>query len=225
MNLRDLRHEREVRALSLRQVSEATGIPMDILASLEAEPDAMLRPGSTIARWREEYERYLARQPQVAPPAPVEPAGEAREPTETTALLSGAAFRGPRGVGRAVALGVAVAVVVALVFQITSLLMDPGQASSERGAAAEVAAAGPMAHRLSIRAVEPTRLRVEADGAVVQDGVLPARTSLEFEARERLVVDLPDLTGVRMRYNDRALTPLGNLSTGRRLVFIDDEGR
>jgi hypothetical protein len=27
-----------------------------------------------------------------------------------------------------------------------------------------------------------------------------------------------------MRYNDRALTPLGNLSARRRLVFIDDEG-
>jgi hypothetical protein len=122
---------------------------------------------------------------------------------------------------RALALGVLVAVAVALALQVASLLVDRDQPVVPE----EVAATEPVAHHLSIRAIEPTHLHVEADGAVVQDGVLPARGSLVFEARERLVVEIPDLTGVRMRYNERALTPLGNLSTGRRLVFIDDEGR
>ena len=222
MSIQDLRHEREVRSLSLRQVSEATGIPMDILASLEAEPGAVLRPGSTIARWREEYERYLGRQPVPRPaPLPDGAPGEHRERTETTALLSGAAFRSPQGLWRAMALGALAAVLVAVSVRAASLLLERSQATAPEAAVATE----PAVHHLSVRAVEPTRLWVEADGAVVQDGVLPARTSLEFEARERLVVQIPDLTRVRMRYNERALTPLGNLSAGRRLVFIDDEGR
>ncbi len=223
--MRDLRGEREQRGLSLGEVASATRIPLDILASLEAEPDAQLRPGSTIARWREQYVSFLQQRPVVSDH--LAEASESAEGTETT-VVTGSPLRTPVGMARALAMGVAVAVVVLLGLKVISELWDSSAAdgadvapaSEEQAAAPE---AEPAAHRLVVRAIEPSRMRAVADGEVIHDGVLLPRKSVAVEARRELSVELPDLTRVKIRYNDQALRPLGNLSAGRRLVFIDDE--
>jgi hypothetical protein len=226
--MKDLRGERVQRGLSLEQAAEATRIPLDILASLEAEPDAQLRPGSTIARWREQYISFLQLRPVVADP-PLEPSA-AEEATETT-MVTGSGLRTHVGMARALGMGVAVAIVVLLGAKVTNELLvagDDGSAVADASSsdAAQTDAVGegaPPAHSLLVRAIEPSRMVAIADGEVVHDGVIVARRSVTIEAQRELSVELPDLTRVKMRYNGQALRPLGNLSAGRRLVFIDDE--
>ncbi len=228
--MKDLRGERELRGLSLRDVAGATSIPVDILASLEAEPLAELRPGSTIARWREQYVAFLQHRPVVS--RQLADATHAPEATETT-VVTGSVARTPLGLPRALGLGVAVAVVVLLGLKLASTLWDgagtgddPAGPEQAQGEGQPLAAAEPVelaTHNLSIRAIEPSRLVAIADGQVVHDGILVARRSLQLEASHELSVELPDLTRVKIRYNGQALRPLGNLSAGRRLVFIDDE--
>lgn len=218
----DLRAERELRGLSLGEVAKATGIPVDILASLEAEPDAQLRSGSTIAKWRDQYVAFLHKRPVVR--AELADASESAEPTETT--TTSPTLRTPVGMTRALTMGVALAVVVLLGLKVISTLWDRAESGPTPVTDAEQVAdepAQPVAHSLSIRAIEPSRLRAVADGEVVHDGVLVARRSLQLEAQRELVLEIPDLTRVKMRYNGQALRPLGNLSAGRRLVFVDDE--
>ncbi len=219
--MKDLRGERRLRNLSLEQVAESTSIPADILASLEAEPDAQLRPGSTIARWREQYVAFLQQRPAVLP-EPV-PTDNPPEPTETTTLITGASLRTPVGLARALGLGVAVAVLVLLGLRVASVLLE----RPPDGEPGEAVAVEPelVAHELNVRAIEPSRIVVEVDGEPRHDGVLPARQSLRFTAERELALFVPDLTRVKIRYNGEVLRPLGNLSAGRRLVFIDDEGR
>ena len=216
--MKDLRGERELRDLSLSQAAEATGIPVDIIASLEAEPEATLRPGSTIARWRERYVSFLQQRPAVRPP-PQQPESPP-EPTETTSIVTGASLRTPVGLARALGLGVAVAVLVLLGLRVASELLERSPAVDEQVQAEPAAGV----HELSVRAIEPSRVTVEVDGELVHDGLLPARQSLRFEAQRELALYVPDLTRVKIRYNGEVLRPLGNLSAGRRLVFIDDEG-
>jgi len=226
--MRNLRGEREQRCLTLSTVADATRIPVDILASLEAEPDAQLRPGSTIARWREQYVAYLQQRPVVSDH--LVDASESPEPTETT-VVTGSALRTPVGLARALGLGVAVAVVVLLGLKVTSEVLesqasDPsGQVTADGADAAEAAEkAIPAVHSVTVRAIEPSRMRAMVDGEVVHDGIVLGRRSIQLEAQRELSVELPDLTRVKIRYNGQALRPLGNLSAGRRLVFIDDEG-
>jgi len=226
--MRNLRGEREQRGLTLGIVADATRIPVDILASLEAEPDAQLRPGSTIARWREQYVAYLQQRPVVFDH--LVDASEAPEPTETT-VVTGSPLRTPVGLARALGLGVAVAVVVLLGLKVTSEILDSQASDPSEQAAADGADAAdpaeqavPAVHSVSVRAIEPSRMRAVVDGEVVHDGIVLGRRSIQLEAQHELSVELPDLTRVKIRYNGQALRPLGNLSAGRRLVFIDDEG-
>ncbi len=218
--MRDIRREREERGLTLRQAADATGIPIDILASLEAEADAQLRPGSTIARWRKKYVAYLQEQALEPSPAPFVPEvdDDPPEPTETTTILSGP-FKGPMPLLRALVGGSVLALAVVMGLWLAAGLLEPEQ-QVEQAASAKAAV-----HKVSIRAIEPTSLRVEADGKELHDAVLHPRRPLSFEAHEVLALDIPDLTRVRIRYNGAILRPVGNLSAGRRLVFIDDEGR
>jgi hypothetical protein len=213
--MRDLRAQRELRGLTLRQVAEATGISADILHHLEEAPNAELVQGSNIARKRERYVAYLQQRP-----APLEPSEDYDEPTETTTTGT-QTLRSPVGLARALGLGVALAVVVLLGLRVASELWDAGADAEHPAAAAEALA--PAAHALSVRAIEPTRIRAVTDGEIAHDGLLVAGRSLQLEARRELVLEVPDLTRVRIRYNGQALRPLGNLSAGRRLVFIDDE--
>ena len=218
--MKDLRGERELRGLSLSEVAKGTGIPVDILASLEAEPDAQLRADSTIARWREQYVAFLHKRPVVrAELSELSGLSEPSEATETT--VTSPTLRTPVGLSRALALGVAVAVVVLLGLKVLSTLWDR-EPREQPVANAPVDVPEPV-HSISVRAIEPSRVRLVADGAVVHDGVIVAGRSIQADGLRELSLDVPDLTRVKIRYNGQALRPLGNLSAGRRLVFIDDE--
>jgi hypothetical protein len=104
--------------------------------------------------------------------------------------------------------------------KVTGALFEDEEAKFE----ALIGADQPDQH-VRVRAIEATRLRLEADGAVIFDGVLHAGTIVEAAGHDRVVIDSSDLSRIRVSYNGESVDPLGNQSVGRRLVFIDDIAR
>lgn len=125
-------------------------------------------------------------------------------------------------------LGVALAIVTItlLLMQIAHRLVDAPEVSDEDADAVAAVDPGPG---LSVTAIEPVRVKVEIDGEVRYNGVLCSgappdcpQSKLEFERASITAVELADLTRARVVYRGERVDPLGNLSTGRRLVFIED---
>lgn len=208
-----LRRERERRGVTLREVSRQTGIPTDILDALEAEERPDLVPGGFAARSLETYCRFLGVDPAtLAPPRRPAPVEEAVEPTVTD----------PTGdrrlpVVRLVVSGIALVAIAGLFLWVIALLVDPPK--GEEAAEAEP----PPGHELVLRAIEPTRARVEVDGEKTFEGALLPAAPASFRSRTRISVYVPDLTHVRIVYDGREVQALGNLSSPRTLVFIDDK--
>jgi len=120
--------------------------------------------------------------------------------------------------GRLVIGGLAIALIGFLALRVGSAVLEDEDAKVE----ALIGADQPDQHVLVRAPREPARVRLEADGVMVFDGVLPPGGSIEAEAHDRLVVDSSDLTRVQVIYNGDRVDPLGNQTAGRRLVFIDD---
>ncbi len=84
--------------------------------------------------------------------------------------------------------------------------------------------------RVTVRTSEQVRMTVEVDGERIFHGWLCARAAprceqvglYEAPGGARVAVTLGDLTRVTVRYDGRLVEPLGNLSAGRRLVFLED---
>lgn len=222
------REQRERRGLTLRQASRETGIPSDVLAALEVEGHANLDPGGIVARYRRQYAAYLGfdldhesiqqdhRTHESTPDPSSEPFTE--EVTELEPSVS-ETVNDPVPKIRLVLVGLAVTVVAFLAIWTLARLFERGDSSAER----QAEATSPPDQEVTLRAIEPVRIRVRSDGEQVQDGILAPRTTYTFSARDRLELFIPDLKRVRIHYNGNRLVPLGNQDRGRRLVFIDDE--
>ena len=75
---------------------------------------------------------------------------------------------------------------------------------------------------MRVYAVEDVNMEVIIDGKAAYNDTLKGTNGIEFEAANRLELDISDLTRVRLHYNDKRIEPLGSLSRGRRLVFIHE---
>ncbi len=69
-----------------------------------------------------------------------------------------------------------------------------------------------------------TPLKVLVDKELVFDGRLAGGDDREFIGRERVAVELPATSAVRIEYNGRSIVPQGHQDAPRRLVFVDDMG-
>lgn len=223
-----LRKKREQKGLTLRQVHMETGIPVDILDAIESDDEAQLAPGGFAARYRDQYARFLEVDPAVLSPDPDTdsiPLEEARRlhkrggdedgPAEPTVTDPHPPRRLP--VGRMVLSGVALAAVGVLFFRVVALLVDDPSRT-----AGEDAPQAPK-HELSVRAIEPSPVLVTVDGEVAYDSLLPAPMAVQFTGGREMAVRVPDLTRVRIEYDGKEVEPLGNLTSPRRLVFLDDQ--
>lgn len=130
---------------------------------------------------------------------------------------------------RVVGAGVAMVTITLLLMEIAHRIVDqPAEPpTAEVAPVVEAPTAEPTG--LRVLANEPVRARVELDDRVVYEGVLCAGSngecepsSLDFPAAQKTVVELADLTRARVIYNGTRVEPLGNLTSARRLVFIDD---
>ena len=137
---------------------------------------------------------------------------------------------------RLVFAGFVLTMALVLVLRIAATLLGPTAASATAAedmaatsaataAAVEAAAQAPAAlptARLRIRAVEDTRLRTAVDGVSSFKGTLPAREIIDLQGNERIEVWADNLTNILITYNGERIEPLGKLSEGRKLVFIQD---
>jgi cytoskeleton protein RodZ len=69
--------------------------------------------------------------------------------------------------------------------------------------------AGVGAQRLTMKAVEPTWIRVQPDDGRVTEELLPAGASREWSAERRFLVTIGNAGGVEVTLNGRPLPPLG----------------
>jgi len=222
--MRDLMRERERLGMSREEVAAATRIPMRYVAALEEAEDASKSPPPFLFGYRRQYESFLdslgdgeVGRP-TSGPAPYVRAEPAPEPEPEEA---------PRGlpVARLILGGFLATLVLVLGARIGSAVLDRSPGADPAGA--EQAATPPKSdlpvQKVELRAIEPTKVTVIADGQTLYSGVMDPGVTQTYEGHERLTVDASDLTKLTVRHDGSRIEPLGNLSFGRRLVFIQEK--
>ena len=71
----------------------------------------------------------------------------------------------------------------------------------------------PGPHRLTIKAVDATWIRVQPDEGRATEELLPAGASREWSAERRFLVTIGNAGGVEVALNGRILSPLGPKGT------------
>lgn len=77
---------------------------------------------------------------------------------------------------------------------------------------------------LIVAARRSTRVKVLVDGAVALDGELSGGERHTFAAKDRVEVEVAELSALGLRWNGVDLVPQGVQDAPRRLVFVDDVG-
>ena len=126
--------------------------------------------------------------------------------------------------GRVIGGGVLLLVVALLLMQIAGLMVDDEMESWEVEAPDVVEPIPGGNAVVQLRGIETQNVRIEVDGEVFHDGRLVSGEALETEPARQIAVELPALTRSLVIYNGSRVEPLGKLTAGRRLVFIDDVG-
>jgi cytoskeletal protein RodZ len=85
----------------------------------------------------------------------------------------------------------------------------PAPATAAAPAPPPVARSGPGPQRLTMKAVEPTWVRVQPDEDRPTEELLPAGASREWSAERRFLVTIGNAGGVEVTLNGKALPPLG----------------
>ncbi len=210
-----MRRERENRGLTIREISQEIDVPVDMLAAIEADEGGPLIPGGRLAHYRDRYLRYLGLEQDDLDGLSV---SDDTDVTATAPLPTDPALAERAPTARILAAGAMLVLVVLLGLWVVALAVDGGGEPSSQAASLQEQ----PDQELTIRAVEPTRIDVTADGEAVFHGILAPRNVLHFSACDRLSVYVSTLGQVKIVYNGQALRPLGKLDYGRRLVFVDD---
>lgn len=224
--MRDLRREREVLSLSREEISAQTRIPMRYISALEDAEDAASGGAPFLFGYRRQYEAFLD---SVSEGAALPEAGGAPAPyvrAEEQASNEAEGEEQPPSVPlvRLVVGGFAATLILVLAIKVVAMVAERPPAekpTAEEAAAAAEEALGPV-QKVEVRSTEPTRITVVADGETLFSGVLNPGQTRAFEGRERLELDTSELTVLTVRHNGERIEPLGNLSYGRRLVFIQE---
>ncbi|NCG20477.1 MAG: DUF4115 domain-containing protein [Rhodobacterales bacterium] len=77
---------------------------------------------------------------------------------------------------------------------------------------------------VSISVRRNTRLRVWVDEVLVADRNVTNGERFEFQAKDKLEVEIQAADSVRIEYNGNRIVPQGRQGEPRRLVFVDDVG-
>ncbi len=225
----NLRRERELRGVGLREIAEATKISVRFLKALEEDRFDLLPGGLFPKAFVRQYarhlgldaERYVAEflyiageRPAVSPPAMMP------EPRPV-----------PRGL---IFFGIVVAVGVILSLKLgggadrtarhESPAPIPTAAEPSEGAAAPLTTAvSPDGLVLTLKAEQDCWVEVRADGQTVLNRVLAGGESATLEAHGQIVLSVGNAGGLAFRVNDRPGVPLGKSGEVKRNIVITRE--
>ena len=206
-----LKRERELREVSLDELSKATRISNRFLQALENEDWGKLPGGvfghgfvRSIARYlglSEEAllgEYDLARAEKLPPAAPryEEPIPSPPKWIPVAAVLSG---------------------LLLLILFFYGMRYAWRQVAAYRAAKHSATSEVPL--ELSVSASASTHLRIIADGKVLRDSQIDAGDTLHFTAKQQFDVSATNSSAVLLQLNGRAMPPLGAPGTFGRMVF------
>jgi hypothetical protein len=192
---------REAIGVTVDEAAAGIGLNPQAIRALESDDPVLAGPHA--GAWLAAYSRWLERQTVVGLDAPPDYITEAI-PTSVP----------PRQ--RPEVRGVAMTLLV-----LASVAMA-GSLWSRRQTAAEVAPAGSVQVRIVLQHNAP--LVVWSDGVRVHDRMFYGKESVDVPARQRVDVDVEDISAVRLFFGDREVEPRGRLDVPRRLSFIAGVG-
>ena len=223
-----LKRERELREVSLNEISSATRIAAKFLEALENEqwnklPGGVFGHGfvRSIARYLGLNEEDLLSEYDMArgeAATPATPKPEVRIPSPpkwipaVAVLLLVAALAGVVIGGRyawRIYVARRAAKKSSAVLSVPSPAESKTIATSSNPTAPALSNQKPTALDLSIAASAASRVRVIADGTVVYDAELPSRQNLRFSANERFDVTAADSSAVLLELNGQTVPPIG----------------
>jgi len=233
----NLRRERELRGVSLREISEATKISVRFLQALEQDRVEILPGGIFPRAFVRQYARYLGLDAEryVAEFLYVHGQSVPDRPQASRARS------GPwPGMSKGVLLFAAVVIAaVALTLRSTrGERPSPAAAAAPSSAAAPVfpadrvyppppppgrAGPEPQSLVLTLTAQQSCWVQAQADGQVVIDRVLSQGESQTFEARGEIVLSVGNAGGLAFTVNDRRGVPLGKSGEVKRNIVITRE--
>lgn len=216
----ELRYERERRGWSLDDVASRTRIPRQYLEALEDGNHEVLPPGPFFRGYLRQYLEFLGEE------VSEDERSEAQQDVVDeviegqVARATSAAMASSQGVPltRLVIAGFVLTLAMTLALQVNHRLNAPTIVPTAHG---PIVAMGPP-HKVNVYAIEDVKVEVTIDGHTSYNDTLRGTKGMEFQATNRLELDISDLTRVRLQYNNKRIEPLGSLSRGRRLVFIHE---
>ncbi len=238
--MNELQNARERKGLSLDDVSSQVRIPRRYLVALESGDVDVLPPGSFRSTYHRQYRSFLGLPPIAEDFA--SPAAEREAPTTEVTSTTGTIPRSDEiPTSRLIMSGFAVTLLLVLLMQLGSVVVDRWNLPSKLlagdedaaaaadptvDAAAEEAPVGPtVAQTVRLRAIEDVRVFVQTPEGVQRKGVIPGGETYDVESNGIITIEVSNLTRVVVTYNGNRIEPLHNLSKGRRLVFVPEGGQ
>jgi cytoskeletal protein RodZ len=224
----NLRRERELRGISLRDVAEATKISTRFLQALENDRVELLPGGVFRKCFVREYARAVGLDPDhaVADFLFAHPQAEAQRPRPSSPLPAGTL-----AVGGVILLGVALALARSSSLQAPRTAKEtapPSQAPRvvvDRAAPVPVQASAPGAEPaqglvLTLSARERCWVSVQVDGRSVLNRELGEGETQTLEAAGEIVLSVGNAGGLAIRLNDHPGLPLGRSGEVKRNIVI-----
>jgi transcriptional regulator with XRE-family HTH domain len=217
-----LKRERELREVSLDELSKATRISNRFLQALENEDWGKLPGGvfghgfvRSIARYLGLSEEALLGEYDLAraeklPPTPPKTAEPIPSP--------------PKWVPAAVVLGGAV-LLVCVLYSVRYGWRRIDAYRAAKQSAADMAASADVPLELSVSASAATHLRVIADDKSLLDAEVYAGETLHFTAKRQFDVSATNSAAVLLQLNGRPMAPLGSPGTFGRMVYTHKDLR
>ena len=233
-----LKRERELREVSMDELTKATRISKRFVEALENEDWAKLPGGvfghgfvRTIARYLGlneeallgEYDMARAEHSAAHPPKHEEriPSPPKWLPVAAVLvvllLVTGLFYAGRYGWHRYAAYRASKKSAAA------SLPMPPQSGSGLPGGAEQAASNAPL--DLSVSTSAATRVRILADDKLVLDAELPAGENRHYSANDHFEVSAGDSSAVLLELNGRAMPPLGSPGTFGRIILSEKDLR
>jgi cytoskeletal protein RodZ len=233
----NLRRERDVRGVSLREIAEGTKISVRFLQALEEDRLDVLPGGLFPRAFVRQYALFLGLDPEKAVTDFVAAHGQ-QQPAPERKIIAVPERRARLSPGRLFLAAVAVLAVVLTLRHAreperarvqttpTTIPAAPAVLPTDRvypspelaTAAAGADAGGGLV--LTMTAQQDCWVEVRADGATVINRVLAEGESQRLEARGEIVLSVGNAGGLSIRVNDRPALPLGRAGEVRKNIVI-----